>query len=130
MVSWIERLQQARAKQVRRDADPLRERVETIVRGMEAISTVALLDLLGLPTTTGNGRRLALTMRSLGFVPIKSRRFMPGGFRDTVIRGWGRPFRELRRRGNSKEGEKVGQSHLNTSKQLETDDRKEASHVA
>jgi len=79
-----------------RDADPLREKVEAIVRGMEAISTVALLDLLGLPKTTGNGRRIAATMRTLGFVPIKSRRLMPGGYRDTVTRGWARPIRELR----------------------------------
>ena len=63
---------------------------------MDAVSTVALLDLIGLPTTTGNGRRIAHTMRSLGFIPIKSRRLMPGGFRDTVTRGWARPVRELR----------------------------------
>jgi hypothetical protein len=48
------------------------------VRGIEAISTAALLDLIGLPNTTGNGRRIAHSMRSLGFVPIKSRPFMPG----------------------------------------------------
>ena len=35
-------------------------------------------------------------MRFLGFIPIKSRRLMPGGYRDTVTRGWARPFRELR----------------------------------
>jgi hypothetical protein len=34
-------------------------------------------------------------MRSLGFVPIKSRRLEPGGYRDTVTRGWTRPVREL-----------------------------------
>ena len=70
-----------------------KEKVEAIVRGMEAVSTVALLDLLGLPKTTGNGRRIAPTMRALGFIPIKSRRLMPGGFRDTVTRGWSRPVR-------------------------------------
>jgi hypothetical protein len=93
MVSFIEKLREACAAQAKRGADPLREKVETTVRGMEAISTFALLDLLGLPKTTGNGRRLAKTMRSLGFVPIKSRRLMPGGCRDTVTRGWARPFR-------------------------------------
>ena len=38
--------------------------------------------------------RLALTMRSLGWVGLKSRRLAPGGFRDTTIRGWARPFHE------------------------------------
>jgi len=89
----MERLHQAQAEQADRDADPFREKVEASVRGMEAISTVALLDLLGLPKTTGNGRRIAPTMRTLGFIPIKSRRLMPGGYRDTVTRGWARPVR-------------------------------------
>jgi hypothetical protein len=93
MVSFLKKFQEACAEQAKRGADPLRENVETIVRGMEAISTFALLDLLCLPKTTGNGRRLARTMRSLGYVPIKSRRLMPGGYRDTVTRGWARPVR-------------------------------------
>jgi hypothetical protein len=94
MSSFLERIEKARAELAARDADPLQEKVEAIVRGMEAISTVALLDLLGLPKTTGNGRRIAATMRSLGFIPIKSRRFEPGGWRDTVTRGWARPVRQ------------------------------------
>jgi hypothetical protein len=32
------------------------------------ISTVALLDLLGLAPTTDNARRIAPTMRSMGFI--------------------------------------------------------------
>jgi hypothetical protein len=55
---------------------------------------VALPDLLDLPATTGKVRRLAKTMRAMGFVPLKSRRLMPGGFRETTIRGWARPIRE------------------------------------
>ncbi len=94
--SWDEILIEAEAKSAERDADPFREKAEAVVHGMEAISTVALLDLLGLSKTTGNGRRIARTMRSLGFIPIKSRRLMPGGWRDTVTRGWARPVRELR----------------------------------
>src|SRR5271156_51691 len=93
-MSWIETLHRAQAELSKRDADPLREKVEAVVRGMEAVSTHALFDLLGLPKTTGNGRRIAPTMRALGFVPIKSRRLMPGGYRDTVTRGWARPFRQ------------------------------------
>ena len=59
-----------------------------------SISTVALLDLVGVRATTGNARRIAKTMRSLGWVALKSRRLMPGGWRDTEGRGWARPLRE------------------------------------
>ena|ERR1700683_3519615 len=94
MTSWIEKLQQAKAQLAQHDADPLREKVAATVRGMEAISTAALLSLIGLPVRTGNARRIAPLMVALGFVPIKSRRLLPGGFRDTVTRGWARPLRE------------------------------------
>jgi hypothetical protein len=92
-MSWIEELAQAREELAQRNADPFRQRVAAAVRGKEAISTAALLDLLDISKTTGNARRVGKTMRSLGFVPIKSRRLMPGGFRDTVARGWARPVR-------------------------------------
>ena len=95
MVSYLERLHQASAELAKRDADPLRGKVEATVRGMDAVSTVALLDLIGLPTTTGNARRVSKTMRTMGFVPIKSRRLMPGGHLNTVTRGWARPVRQL-----------------------------------
>ena len=61
LMSWIETVRRAQAELTKRDADPLREKVEAVVRGMEAVSTVALPDLLGLPKTTGNGRRIAPT---------------------------------------------------------------------
>ena len=95
-MSWLGRLHQTKAELAQRRTDPLREKAEAAVRGKEAISTAALLDLLGLAKTTGNARRIAKTMCSLGFVPIKSRRLMPGGFRDTVARGWARSIRETR----------------------------------
>jgi hypothetical protein len=94
--SFVEKLRRAQAEAAEREADPLREKVEAIVRGMEGVSTFALLDLLGLPKTTGNARRIGATMRSLGFIPIKSRRLMPGGWADTVTRGWARPVRKKR----------------------------------
>ena len=93
MVSYLERLRQAKAETAKRNADPLRGVVEATVRGMDAVSTVALLDLIGLPKSTGNARRVSQTMRSMGFVPIKSRRLMPGGHLNTVTRGWARPLR-------------------------------------
>jgi len=93
-MAWIDELHRAQAELTERNTDPLREKVEAIVRGMEGISTFAVLDLVGLPKTTGNARRISATMRSLGFIPIKSRRLMPGGYRDTVTRGWARPVRQ------------------------------------
>ena len=93
MSSFVEQLHQEKAELAARDADPLREKVEALVRGMEAISTAALLDWIDLPATTGNARRLSKTMRALGFVAVKSRQFMPGGWRDSVTRGWCRPVR-------------------------------------
>jgi hypothetical protein len=95
-MSWFEKIARARAELAERSTDPLRKKVEDAVRGKDAISTAALLDLLRVPATTGTARRLAQNMRSLGFIPIKSRRLMPGGFRDTVTRGWARPIRETR----------------------------------
>jgi hypothetical protein len=97
MLSFAALVEQAIAKQAERDADPWREKLEDAVRGVEAISSAALLDLLRVPATTSTARRLAKIMRSLGFIPIKSRRLMPGGYRDTVTRGWARPVRELKR---------------------------------
>ena len=98
-MSWIEKLRQALAEPAERDTDPFRQRVEDIMGCVgDCISTNALLDLLGVPKTTGNARRIATTMRALGFIPIKSRRLMPGGYRDTVTRGWTRPIRELKKR--------------------------------
>ncbi len=111
---WVEKLRRVEAEAAERDADPFRAKAEALVRGMDAISTFALLDLIGLPNTTGNARRISKTMRSLGLIPIKSRRLMPGGWRDTVTRGWARPVRESRCRMSFKQGDTVGTSHLNS----------------
>jgi len=96
MSSWLERLHQARADLDQRREDPWREKLEAAVRGTETIGSAALLDLLRVPATTGNARRLAENMRSLGFIPLKSRRILPGGLGNTTTRGWTRPFRETR----------------------------------
>jgi hypothetical protein len=93
MRPWTERIREITEAMDRRQADPLLAKVTTVIRGMDEISTHALLDLLGLPNTTGNARLVSKTMQSLGFVPIKSRRLMPGGHSDTVTRGWARPVR-------------------------------------
>jgi hypothetical protein len=94
-MSFIEKMREA-AKQL--DApppDPWLKPISAALKGVQAMSTVALLDIVHAAHTTKNSRRLAAIMRELGFVPIQSRRLMPGGYRDTVTRGWARPMRPL-----------------------------------
>jgi hypothetical protein len=94
MSSWVERLY-ACAQKAEQGSDPWKRMLErALPANLTSLSTNALLDLLDVPHTTGNARRLAQTMRALGFIPLKSRRLTPGGFRDTTIRGWWRPIRE------------------------------------
>src|SRR5262245_17413462 len=93
-MSWLQELHATQSKRADRRGDTWRPKLEAAVRGKEAVSTAGLLDLLGVAKTTGNARRIAKTMQALNFVPIKSRRLMPGGFRDTVARGWVRPVRK------------------------------------
>jgi hypothetical protein len=95
-MSWLQRLDQARAELADRGIDPWKRALERdLPANVTSVSTVALLDLLDVPSTTGNARRLAKTMRSMGWVGLKSRRLEPGGFRDTTIRGWAHPFHEI-----------------------------------
>jgi hypothetical protein len=95
-MSVLSKLAEARAELDAHHQDPWRKKVAAAVRDTDTISTAALLDLLRVPATTGTARRLAAVMRSLHFIPIKSRRLMPGGFRDNVTRGWARPVRAMR----------------------------------
>ena len=50
MSSFLERLNQMRIELAQRDADPLRDKVEATVRGLEAISSATLLDTLHDPS--------------------------------------------------------------------------------
>jgi hypothetical protein len=97
-MALLAKLREARAELEADHEDPWHKKVEAAVLEREAISTAALLDLLRAPATTGTARRLAAVMRSLHFIPIKSRRLMPGGRAgNTVTRGWARAFREQRK---------------------------------
>src|SRR6185312_5445560 len=94
-MSFISRMLEA-AKQL--DApppDPWKKTLSKALKGVEGMSTVGLLDLVGAPHTTANGLRLAAVMSELKFIPILSRRVIPGGRRSTVARGWVRPVRHL-----------------------------------
>ena len=96
-MSLLGQLAEARAELDARHEDPWLKRVEAAVCGKDTISTAALLDLLRVPATTATARRLAAVMRTLQFVPIKSRRLMPGGRAgNTVTRGWARPVRSMK----------------------------------
>jgi hypothetical protein len=96
-MSFLEKLHQARLELDAQHDDPWHKKVEAAVRDKDAISTAALLDLLRVPATTGTARRLATVMHRLNFIPIKSRRLMPGGRAgNTVTRGWARPIRETK----------------------------------
>jgi hypothetical protein len=96
-MSILGKLREARAQLETQGQDPWHLKVEAAVRGKDAISTAALLDLLRVPATTSTARRLAAVMRSLHFIPIKSRRLMPGGRAgNTVTRGWARPVRAMK----------------------------------
>jgi hypothetical protein len=93
-MSVLGKLAKACAELNAHNEDPWCTKVEAAIRGKDAISTAALLDLLRVPATTSAARRLAAVMRSLHFIPIKSRRLMPGGRAgNTVTRGWARPVR-------------------------------------
>jgi hypothetical protein len=95
-MSCVERMYQC-AQQAEQGSDPWKRVLErALPANVTSVSTNALLTLLDVPHTTGNARRLAQTMRAMGWVGLKSRRLMPGGFRDTTIRGWARPCREIR----------------------------------
>jgi hypothetical protein len=98
-MSLLERLHRMKAELSEGQIDPWRHALErALPSNLTCISTVALLDLLGFPPTTANARRLARTMRSMGWVGIKSRRLAPGGWRTTECRGWSRPVRELKQK--------------------------------
>ena len=99
---FIERLHRAKVELSEAEIDPWRRVLERAVpANVMSISSVGLLDLVDVPPTTGNCRRLALTMRAMGWVGLKSRRLAPGGWRTTTCRGWARPCREVRRPGTT-----------------------------
>jgi hypothetical protein len=98
-MSLMSRLHEAKAKMLDDQEDPWRRLLErALPANVECMSVVGLLDLLNFTPTTGNARRLARTMRSMGWVGVKSRRLAPGGWRSTECRGWARPVREVRQK--------------------------------
>jgi hypothetical protein len=98
-VSVLGRVHRMKPELSEGDGDPWRRVLErALPANLVCTSTVALLALLNFPPTTGNARRLARTMKSMGWVGIKSRRLAPGGWRTTECRGWSRPVREIKQK--------------------------------
>jgi hypothetical protein len=92
-MSFIERMRQVAKEFEAPPPDPWKKTLSGALKGVEGMSTICLLDIVGARHNTSNARRLAGVMRELKFVPIQSRRLMPGGHRSTVARGWVRPMR-------------------------------------
>ena len=96
-MSWLSKLEKAKAEMVARNADPWwlrleRARGQVGDDGIERVSTQTVFDVLEVPhrsRTAGACRRLSKLMRELGWRPIKARGLTPGGFRDQV-RGYAR----------------------------------------
>jgi hypothetical protein len=95
MVSFIEKLNQAKAERAARNAEPWRLPLERLHGkdsgdGIERIATQAVFDFLEVPQVNrgaGACKRLARVMKDLGWSPIKARGLNQAGFRDQ-IRGY------------------------------------------
>jgi hypothetical protein len=92
---FVDRLNVGRSEPA---TDPLLAPIKDIVERLEdgAISTAALLTLLGMRPSTDNARRVAPIMRQLNFLPWKSHRLQGGAGRGPECRGWLRPVRPLK----------------------------------
>lgn len=94
-MSLIGNLHRMNAERSEGENDPWKRLLEGALPGsVTAMSTVGLLALLDFKPTTANARRLGRTMRSMGWVGIKSRRLPPGGWRSSECRGWARCSRD------------------------------------
>jgi hypothetical protein len=100
MVSFVEKLRQATAERIARDAEPWRMPLERL-RGkigddrIERIASQAVFDILEVPQGArgaGASRRLAKLMRQLGWTPVRVRDLTRGGYLEQV-RGYARDAR-------------------------------------
>jgi hypothetical protein len=106
-MSLIERLHRATAEKVADQEDPWKRVLErALPASVTSASTVALLALVDFPANTANARRLARTMRSMGWFGLKSRQWAPGGWRSTECRGWSRLVRQAKVRPACGHGER------------------------
>ena len=96
-MSWLERLQTAKAKTAARNVDPWRlplERARGKIGddGIERVTTQMLFDILGVPQRSrgaGACRRLAKLMAEIGWAAVRVRGITRGGYLEQV-RGYAR----------------------------------------
>jgi hypothetical protein len=99
-MSWLGKLEQARAAIASRNIDPWRlplERLRGKVGddGIERITTQSVFDILEIPQRSrgaGASRRLAKVMTSLGWMAVRVRGLTRGGYREQA-RGYCRDAR-------------------------------------
>ena len=102
-MSWLGKLEQARAEMAAQDADPWRLRLERLHGkigddGIERVTTQTLFDILEIPQRSrgaGACRRLAKLMTELGWTAVRVRGLTRGGYREQV-RGYCRDARHER----------------------------------
>jgi len=101
MVSWIEKLETAKAKYADQPVEPWRLPLERLHGkigddGIERISTQVVFDVLEVPQRArgaGACRRLAKVMQDLGWTPVRVRDLTRGGYKEQV-RGYCRDARQ------------------------------------
>jgi hypothetical protein len=99
-MSFLERLQRARAEAIARDADPWCLPLEWLHGqigddGVERVTTQIVLDVLEVPQgarRAGTYRRLAKLMSELGWTAVRVRGLTRGGYLEQV-RGFARTMR-------------------------------------
>jgi hypothetical protein len=103
-MSWLGKLEKARAEMAAREANPWRlplERLQGKIGDddIERVTTQALFDILEIPQRArgaGACRRLAKLMAELGWSAVRVRGMTRGGYREQV-RGYCRDARHDRR---------------------------------
>ena len=103
-MSWLSKLEQARAEIASRNIDPWRLRLERLRGkigddGIERITTQLLFDILEVPQRSrgaGACRRLAKLMSELGWTAVRVRGLTRGGYLEQV-RGYARDARNEHR---------------------------------
>ncbi len=99
-MSFLEKLEAAKAEALAQNADPFRLRLERVCGkvdydGLERVSSQMLLDMLEVPQrsrTAGTYRRLAKLMTELGWTAVRVRDLNRRGFKEQV-RGYVRDER-------------------------------------
>jgi hypothetical protein len=100
VVSWLGRVEKAKAEILNRDADPFRPPLERLRGqigddGIERVTTQIVLDVLEVPQRArraGTYRRLAKLMAELGWAAVRVRGLTRGGYLEQV-RGFARTMR-------------------------------------